>query len=375
MWNEDDWEGLFADWDQLNIIMEQNAVFLFSEDDPDEICGYYLPQGNSRSKLQAVYWLAKEMEMLAKADSLFGILERIEKGEVLYARYSKKKKDGTRREICVPCEELKKIQRRLNKKLFPFSFIRSKNASGFSGGGVIDAIRPHLNAKVILGVDCKDAFSTVKSHDLSRLFLGQKGYRSYYDNEGRRQEEIGNGLFSYYVANFLIKLVTYNGRLPQGPPTSPRLFDAAFLAVDQRLGKLAEHVGGVYTRYADNLFFSLTHKDCFDGALVRAILRIILGSRRPTPRFAYHKFRITKLGANAYRLLGLNVVDGKIHNTRDFKRRLRLGLHHVNWLLDQEMDVEEDWDKLNGMMSFAVKETLPVKLLAEYQRVKERISD
>ena len=309
MWNEEDWQGLFAEWEQLDIIMAKNAVFLFSEDNPEEVCDYFLPAGNRRSKLQAVYWLAKEMKMLAKADSLFGVLERIEKGEMLYSRYYKKKKDGSRREICAPCEDLKEIQRRLNKKLLPFYFFRQENISGFSGGSVVEAIRPHLGAKVILGVDCQNAFSMVKNHDLSRLFLGSQRYRSYYDDEGNRQEEIGNGLFSYYVAQLLIKLTTYEAHLPQGPPTSPRLFDAAFAAVDQKLNTLAKNVGGVYTRYADNIFFSLTHKDYFDGSLMRAILRVVTGVRRSTLKFKYHKLRIVRPGQRVNRMLGNSNVD------------------------------------------------------------------
>ncbi|MFH0956122.1 MAG: hypothetical protein V1801_02850 [Candidatus Falkowbacteria bacterium] len=168
--------------------------------------------------------------------------------------------------------------------------------------------------------------------------------------KGNRNEDFGSGLFSWYVAHFLIKLITFAGHLPQGATASPRLFDLAFSLVDRKLAKLAENVGGAYTRYAGNIFFSLAHKDCFDKPLIRVILRAITGKRRPTLKFEYHKLRVVKLEKRALHLLGLNVIDGQIHNVRSFKRQLRLMIHHVSCLLEKGMDFESEWEQLCGMM-------------------------
>ncbi|MFH0956121.1 MAG: hypothetical protein V1801_02845 [Candidatus Falkowbacteria bacterium] len=182
-----DWQDLFNSWEQLSNIVARNALLLVGDDGNNEVFDYRLPSGNGRSKLQAVFWLAKEMGMLARPELLFSVLEKIENDEMpLYNRFFLKKKSGGFREICAPDRDLKKIQRRLNK-LFSLSFVRQKNVLGFSGGSIIEAIQPHLSAKVLLGVDCKDAFTMVKAEDLLKLFLDGRKYRVNYDSERKQK--------------------------------------------------------------------------------------------------------------------------------------------------------------------------------------------
>jgi retron-type reverse transcriptase len=62
--------------------------------------------------------------------------------------------------------------------------------------------------------------------------------------------------YSREVANLLTSLVTLDGSLPQGAPTSPDLANVAAYRLDVRLSAFAERHGLVYTRYADDLTFS-----------------------------------------------------------------------------------------------------------------------
>ena len=49
--------------------------------------------------------------------------------------------------------------------------------------------------------------------------------------------------------------------LPQGSPASPALTNAACLRLDRRLSQFAEKNNWRYTRYADDLTFSISKSD------------------------------------------------------------------------------------------------------------------
>jgi len=55
----------------------------------------------------------------------------------------------------------------------------------------------------------------------------------------------------------LVRLCTHEGGLPQGAPTSPRLSNLVNYRIDARLSGMAAALGGVYTRYADDITISL----------------------------------------------------------------------------------------------------------------------
>jgi hypothetical protein len=60
------------------------------------------------------------------------------------------------------------------------------------------------------------------------------------------------------AAAILVRLCTYEDGLPQGAPTSPRLSNLVNYRLDARLAGLAAALGGVYTRYADDIAISFT---------------------------------------------------------------------------------------------------------------------
>jgi hypothetical protein len=344
-----------------------------------------------KNERPALFWLAKELKLTRKENILIEALKLIRNGNG-YRIKELPKKSGGKRKISVPDKIVKKLQRRINRYILS-AFLRGKNSFGFSGGSILDALKPHLEAKCIMTVDFKNAFPTVTSQNIFDYFTEGRstffGYR--YDDYGKTQyftEVAKFGYFSWYAARILTHLTAYQGQLPQGAPTSPRLFDLLCKEIDKKLSKLAANVGGAYTRYADNIFFSFSYSD-FPRPIRQAILKIIEGEGRPlyigknkhfrpAPHFGWHKLKVkTVTHDSAIRLLGLNMLNQKIHNTRDFKRNLRLSLHHVNWLLDngfaQTEKFEVAWKKLQGQMNFAVKETLPKNIIEGFSELEKRI--
>ncbi|MFH0969340.1 MAG: reverse transcriptase family protein [Patescibacteria group bacterium] len=333
------------------------------------------------NEFKAILWLSKELKYDFR--DLVKIIERIRNGETFYKIIRKTKPDGEIRELREPYEFLKNLQWKINEHILR-EFPVNGNAFGFSRGNIRKAIKPHLGAKSIFCVDCKSAFPTVNREHIMNTLTEGWGVRYFSSNRKKY-----HGKFSWYTARIIADLTTYNCSdiqgydptyvcryvLPQGAPTSPKIFDLVCADMDRKLSSLAKNVKGKYTRYADNIFFSF-HKERFPTPIKRAILKIIEGKRRPSkPNFSHHKLRIRVLDNNSIRMLGLNIIDRKIHNTRDFKLRVRKAIHHLNWLLDHGMDYEKAWNKLQGLNSFAQKKTWPQKLKEDYKKAKRRIKE
>lgn len=316
-----------------------------------------------------LFWLAKELRYRTSSGELRDVLETIYRDEPLYQMFLKSKRDGGTRKILVPSDSLKEVQKRVLKYLLPLYSVPSSCAFGYSRGSIFDAIRPHVESgnQALFCTDVVDAFSSVRFSQVFRTLYGLGLYDSYKDKEEK-------GYLTWEVAFALCRIVTCGERLPQGAPTSPVLFDLVFSPIDYKLEHLAERVGGVYTRFADNIYFSMPGNE-IPGPIARAIIRAIQGSRDLAKAYMFecHKTRTITLGEEAVRILGVNVMNGKILPTRQLKRRIRLSMHRVRWLLSQpDWDSDEFlkcWRLLQGQMSFARQAELPGSLIAEYEEI------
>lgn len=316
------------------------------------------------------------------------VLLLIKSGEEVYRRRNKKKRDGSTRQTMEPVAPLKHVQRKLLRILGNLHVMPEVSFGG-TRGSVLEAIEPHLESSSMLRVDIKDAFPSVKREDVWRYFS------SWINLYGPQGIEPDHRIFTKATAAILTDLTTYRGYLPQGAPTSSVIFDLLCTHLDQKLQRLAVNCKGRYTRYVDNFFFSVPEKT-FPHSLKQAILKLIENGlpsshervrfqdkhgvfpriRRKGPAFRWHKLSDGSMESKAVRVLGLNIINGEIHNTKSFKRSFRKKLHHLNWLLNNKAsrdDVGSAWFKLQGLMAFATKETLPPALLEEYNKIKERM--
>ena len=350
-----------------------------------------------RKEIPALVWLAHQMKIAP--DNLDTVLNMVRNDQSPYRMITLDKPDGGKRRIFIPIDPLKRIQRKIVKCILS-DFQTGPNCYGFSGGSIVEAIEPHLQAGTILYVDIRDAFSSSSAEMvMSYLTEGRvptfrydyngKSWPYCYDEDGERGLHYGStrrlvfegmlreGRMSWSTARIIVDLTTYpvigsTCVLPQGAPTSPWLFDMVCKKLDEKLTAFAQKVGGKYTRYADNIFFSMD-QDEFPNPVKNAVLRMI----RMYGRFRPHKIRVRRMTKGAVKLLGLNVIEGQIHNTREFKRRLRLAIHHVEWFLNNRLkdtpEFDTAWHKLQGLMAFARIDTLPPKLLESYYELEDRI--
>lgn len=161
--------------------------------------------------------------------------------KISYERFPIPKRGGGTRIIQSPNRQLKTIQRRILHRLL--KRIPSHPAvRGFQPRqSIVTNALPHQGKGVLLKMDIKNFFSSTQSQRVREMFL-----RLGWNRE---------------VATLLTTLCTYEGGLPQGAPTSPRLSTVVNLRLDKKLASAAQRLGADYTRYADDLTFSFDQDD------------------------------------------------------------------------------------------------------------------
>lgn len=158
-----------------------------------------------------------------------------------YTTYYKKKRNGKKRRIDIPDEELKKFMRDVNHYFVDlFNFIFPEYIYGYvKDRSAIDAAAQHCGASRIMGFDIENFFG---SCTLSKIMYSLEQLYPFCLMDQEQLETIVQACMIYYDEDY---------RLPQGAPTSPLLSNLAMIPVDMMLNDNG------YTRYADDIFFSI----------------------------------------------------------------------------------------------------------------------
>jgi hypothetical protein len=221
------------------------------------------------------------------------------------------KKDGTTRAVFAPEKQLKEIQRSLNP-LFRTFEPESTESHGFRPGrsnktaavAIQNAMLEGGNYTLI-GQDLKEAFPSVKA-------------RTIYELIGRLIPS-----WSTWKKRSITRLLTHEGRLATGAPTSPTVLNLILAEMDSELTKLARRFGGRYVRYADDLVISIgTHKKSSISEVERELWRIIKKfGMKPHPKKHYHK-RIYKDSPVA-EVVGIQLNPSELKAKKTQRRKLR----------------------------------------------------
>lgn len=157
-----------------------------------------------------------------------------------YTSFPVKKRDGGVREIFAPKPYLKGVQRQILDDLLHRVRLNS-HAEGFRRKrSVLTNAKRHIGKKVVIKMDVKDFFPSITFERVLGMFISL-GYP--------RQ-----------VSLLLTRLVTHNGRLPIGAPTSPAISNIVCRRLDKRFSGLGEKAGFDYSRYADDITISSNNK-------------------------------------------------------------------------------------------------------------------
>ncbi len=240
-----------------------------------------------------------------------------------YSNWHIPKRDGGERTIQSPTQELRVVQREILRHILDVLPV-SPYAHGYvMGRNIATNASHHTHSRSMITADIQDAFGTTSFAATCHRCKPWEGVST--------SAELG---ISDEMLQVVIEFVDYvdpdtNSRwLPQGAPTSPAAFNYAMREVDRRLGQLATNVSGAYSRYADNLAFSMPSR-AIDPKIVRAFLRDI---REPGFIVNPQKTHITYDGnrpEKPLRLPGVNIIEGDIVLPPSTVRLLRSKLYHA----------------------------------------------
>lgn len=174
-----------------------------------------------------------------------------------YREWSKSKGRGKgRRYFAAPCDELKIVQKAILDRMLLSMQVHFARHGNQRGSSIISNAAQHAGARHVFSVDIINAFPTVFR---SRIRANLRKSFAY----GLRQfagvmfkdDELNEMLES------VVDLVCLHDRLPQGPPTSPRILDIVCLKMDTELWRLLNDrstpfQGYRYTAWADDLTIS-----------------------------------------------------------------------------------------------------------------------
>ena len=222
-------------------------------------------------------------------------------------------------------------------------------AHGFlAGRSIVTNAREHLGSKLLLQVDLKNFFPTITYRRVRGLFR-KAGYREQVATllallctESPREVVELEGT-TYYVA--------LGPRcLPQGAPTSPALTNTICLRLDRRLAGLARKLGWRYTRYADDLTFSLSMKHKGKPGLGKLLGGIKAIASDEGFQVNQSKTHVSRPG-NRQKVCGL-IVNGEAapRVPRPLRRQLRAALHNLE--AGKPLPEGESLSRLAGYAAF-----------------------
>lgn len=233
-------------------------MYFFINDIPDKVTSFQLDEvGRRFVASSSIPALAEFLQL--EVDALKKLAEKPD-----YLQFFIPKPGGEKRLIESSQNQLKWLQKRL-AYFFQAVYYPIRPACAY--GAVLataDEEQPrnvytnalqHIGQKWLVNLDLRNFFHTI--------------------NTGRIYEMLKRPPFAFNpkAARLLSRLITFEGRLPMGSPTSPILSNLACLPLDEKLATLAEKAGWAYTRFIDDMSFSSKKK--FKGKHLDKITEIV----------------------------------------------------------------------------------------------------
>lgn len=183
-----------------------------------------------------------------------------------YNLYEKKKNGGIRKIYNMDkSHRIYILQNKLHDRFFQ-NILFPDCVYGFrKHRSYFDFLSPHISNRTpiyYLRLDICNFFDTIRSTDVEKAL-------KYYVSEEVSDEE------KTWITNIIIQISTLNGHFVQGAVTSPIISNIVFRSLDIRIEKYCQKLGVIYTRYADDMFFSSESNYIHNRRFIIAIKSII----------------------------------------------------------------------------------------------------
>lgn len=250
---------------------------------------------------------------------------------------SSKNKD---RVVFEPKYELKKIQKRINSRIF-----EKVNYPPYLQGGIkdisikrdyVENARLHKNSKHLINLDIRSFYDNIKPIYVRNVY-------KYFFN------------FPDDVCNILTLLTTHKNRVPQGACTSSYLANLVFFNSEYTLVSFFRSRGIVYTRLLDDVTLS-SDNELTDSDVTDSIKKVSAMFKKYNLRLKNNKTKIEKRSNNTseYKVTGLWIGNGD-PKVRKHERRYIRQLVYICGLKYKESSTSQEyhafWNKVSGMVA------------------------
>lgn len=241
----------------------------------------------------------------------------VKKADSYYTTFEIPKHNGETRTICAPSGDLKILQEKLSnalwlyqKKLWEEKCIQPNISHAFEKDkSIITNAKIHRNKRFVLNLDLENFFDSFHFGRVQGYFEKNSNFKLPHD-----------------VAVVLAQLTCYQGRLPQGAPSSPIITNLICQLLDIYLLRVAKKYKLDYTRYADDLTFSTNDRHFVENQnsfLTEAVTEI----RRAGFTINEKKTRL-QFKDSRQEVTGL-VVNKKLNVNRAYMRQTRAMAHQL----------------------------------------------
>lgn len=218
-----------------------------------------------------------------------------------YHKVTIQKKSGGVRNLLVPDEILKTIQRNLLHHVLEGLSISSSAKAYHKGANIVDNAFPHQGRGLVLKLDIED-------------FFGSITFPMVYINA------FPGAYFPPQMRTMLTELCCCYDSLPQGAPTSPAISNLVMRPFDYYMEEWCERRGITYTRYCDDMTFSGSfHPDSVIKKVSGFLFAMGFNLKKEKTRILYRNTRQTVTGI---------VVNEKLQPPKEYRRMLRQEIYY-----------------------------------------------
>jgi len=221
------------------------------------------------------------------------------------------KKTGGKRRLQIPNKALMQLQKQIDTLLRNnlSNFVHSHAHAFRENRSIKTNALPHVNQAVVIKLDIKDFFENVSKNHLDAFFKAETDI----DEE---------------TLSVLYEIVLSDYGLPQGSPTSPFLSNLIFYKIDEEIRRLARSVKANYTRYADDMTFSISNDDKKSiGTIIYGVSSIL---EKNNLKINKKKGKLQVLRKHqAQRVCGITVNSDRTTISRKQRRLIRASRHNL----------------------------------------------